>query len=68
MTTTTRQPLKHWQGQGSDQRLEEWQGLEDIYDQLTSGEFEEFTIDLSYDELLRLSLYTRIVTGKHDRS
>lgn len=53
----TKHRLKHWQGSGSDQRLEEWQGLEDIYAELTSGEFKEFTSDLSEDELLRLSLF-----------
>lgn len=53
----TKHRLRHWQGSGSDQRLEEWQGLEDIYTELTSGEFKQFTSDLSEDELLRLSLF-----------
>lgn len=53
----TKHMLRHWQGTGSDKRLEEWQGLEDIYSMLTSGEFLEFTSELSEDQLLRLSLF-----------
>ncbi len=57
MSTETRKPLRHWQGQGSDQRLEEWAGLEAIYQELTSGEFAQYTSELTEDELLRLSLF-----------
>lgn len=57
MTITTRQPLKHWQGQGSDQRLEEWPQLEQIITELSSGEFAQFTSELTSDELLRLGLF-----------
>lgn len=57
MSTETRKPLRHWQGQGNDQRLEEWAGLEAIYEELTSGEFAQYTSELTEDQLLRLSLF-----------
>jgi hypothetical protein len=57
VSTETRKPLRHWQGQGSDQRLEDWTGLEAIYQELTSGEFAQYTSELTEDEILRLSLF-----------
>jgi hypothetical protein len=53
----TKYKLRHWQGSGSDQRLEEWTQLEDLYSMLTNGEFAEFTSELDGDQLLRLALF-----------
>jgi hypothetical protein len=57
VSTETRKPLRHWQGQGSDQRLEEWPELEAIYNQLSSEEFLEQIGDHTSEYILRLALF-----------